>query len=397
MAGLQFEVFATLQGLTFRFAGYNEKLCLFVERIFGKLVSFSISPERFHDRKQLMQREFENFQKEQAWDHARYELENCLLNKKWTIDQKLATFPSITLETLSKFLRKELFKFVKLEWLVMGNLVKQEAQHLVQNVEKDYFASSAAPASGQIEDYMRVVELNSGSKYILRKQEYNADNPNSATYRYYQVGLETIETMVKLNFLAHLGGERAFDQLRTKEQLGYIVWLGIREANGVCGFRVIVQSSTYDAKYVAGRIEEYVKLFKTQIEGLKDDEFEEEKNGLLVKMSEKDKKLADEVKRYWAEICKHKYLWNSRDLSVNFLKEKVGKKEVLELFDEFVDESAKKRCVLSVELFGAGKKFGQEEEEKDGKVDNHGHRVVWIGEQSYVDFKNAHRLFPLNT
>jgi len=122
---------------------------------------------------------------------------------------------------------------------------------------------------------------------------------------------------------------------------------------------------------------------------------------LLVKMSEKDKKLGDEVKRYWAEICKHKYLWNARDLSVQYLKEKIEKKDVLEFFEEFVDEAAKKRSVLSVEIFGAGKKVekggSDDVDGTDGKVDKFGHKVVWCVDKSYVDFKNEHRLFPLNT
>lgn len=53
--------------------------------------------------------------------------------------------------------------------------------------------------------------------------------------------------------------EPAFDQLRTKEQLGYIVFTGLKRLNQqYLALHMIVQSSHKDADYLDGRVESFL-------------------------------------------------------------------------------------------------------------------------------------------
>lgn len=51
--------------------------------------------------------------------------------------------------------------------------------------------------------------------------------------------------------------ESAFNQLRTNEQLGYIVWTGPRLSAGTLGFEVIVQGPQ-NPDYVMSRIQNFL-------------------------------------------------------------------------------------------------------------------------------------------
>lgn len=62
---------------------------------------------------------------------------------------------------------------------------------------------------------------------------------------------------IYVDILSQLLSEACYTQLRTKEQLGYIVLCGTRKANGVCGLRIIVQSERHPA-YVETRIEHFL-------------------------------------------------------------------------------------------------------------------------------------------
>ena len=54
--------------------------------------------------------------------------------------------------------------------------------------------------------------------------------------------------------------EPAFDQLRTKEQLGYIVFTGLKRLNQqYLALHMIVQSSHKDADYLDGRVESFLQ------------------------------------------------------------------------------------------------------------------------------------------
>merc|ERR1719174_2512554 len=71
-------------------------------------------------------------------------------------------------------------------------------------------------------------------------------DPNSATLVAYQVGIPTIEDRVKLLLISDIIGDPIFAELRTKHQLGYVVfgWATVHES--VAEFRVLVQGFRED-------------------------------------------------------------------------------------------------------------------------------------------------------
>lgn len=64
-----------------------------------------------------------------------------------------------------------------------------------------------------------------------------------------------------LTLLGNMIHEPAFDQLRTKEQLGYIVWGGLRCFIGSLGIRIIIQSER-DTVYLENRIESFLSEYQ---------------------------------------------------------------------------------------------------------------------------------------
>lgn len=90
-----------------------------------------------------------------------------------------------------------------------------------------------------------------GCHFLLEvKTEFHT---SSCTQVYYQTGLQSTESNMLLELLAQILSEPCFTVLRTKEQLGYIVFSGVRRANGAQGLRIIVQSDRHP-KYVEQKI-----------------------------------------------------------------------------------------------------------------------------------------------
>ena len=74
---------------------------------------------------------------------------------------------------------------------------------------------------------------------------YSAENEVHATHcveMYLQLGLEEKRANMLLELGTQILKEPCFNVLRTQEQLGYIVFSGVRRAHGVQGLRFIVQS-----------------------------------------------------------------------------------------------------------------------------------------------------------
>lgn len=74
---------------------------------------------------------------------------------------------------------------------------------------------------------------------------------------YHPIGLQSTESNMLLELLAQIIAEPCFNTLRTKEQLGYIVFSGIRRTSGAQGLRVIVQSDKHP-QYVENRIDSFL-------------------------------------------------------------------------------------------------------------------------------------------
>ena len=90
--------------------------------------------------------------------------------------------------------------------------------------------------------------------------------------------------------------EPAFDQLRTKEQLGYIVFTGIKRLNQqVLALHLIVQSSHKDADFLDGRVEDFLLQYRAQLAAISAEDLGANVNAVIEKLLEKPKNI-DQVR-----------------------------------------------------------------------------------------------------
>lgn len=100
----------------------------------------------------------------------------------------------------------------------------------------------------------REYKLVTGEKYLFETQ--NEFHKSSCASVYLQCGPQDDRSNVFIDLVTQILSEPCYNQLRTKEQLGYIVFCGARKANGVHGIRFIVQSAKHPAF-----VEERIKIF----------------------------------------------------------------------------------------------------------------------------------------
>lgn len=90
---------------------------------------------------------------------------------------------------------------------------------------------------------------------------HNAENVNSAIEYSIQVCQECDAPLrVLLGLFCQVASEPIFDQLRTKEQLGYMVFSGQRKQQ-MLSFRIIVQSEK-DPVFIESRIDAFLLIFQ---------------------------------------------------------------------------------------------------------------------------------------
>lgn len=199
-----------------------------------------------------------------------------------------------------------------------------------------------------------------------------------------------------LELFVHIISEPCFNILRTKEQLGYIVFSGVRRSNGTQGLRVIVQSDKHPS-FVDQRVEAFIESMDDYIACLSDEEFANHKEALAAQRLERPKQMSAQSAIYWAEITSQQYNFDRANIEVAFLRT-LTKEDIMRFYNELICVDAPHRHKLAVHVIstatgGAGHDRpvdnGPTESEKNGennepcKIDN------------ITRFKSTQGLFPL--
>jgi insulysin len=134
--------------------------------------------------------------------------------------------------------------------------------------------------------------------------------------------------------------EPCFNQLRTNEQLGYVVAAIARPIRGILHFNILIQSAAKPTHYLSQRIENFLGTVRDKIKEISDEEFKKHCNSTLVILSQKDLSVYDEATRYWNEIHKHTYLFNRQQVNVEEIG-KLQKEQLAELFEDIIYKNRK--------------------------------------------------------
>jgi secreted Zn-dependent insulinase-like peptidase len=142
---------------------------------------------------------------------------------------------------------------------------------------------------------------------------------------------DAIRQAATMILLSQVVNQRAFDQLRTKESLGYIAqaWTqpdAVEEAGGknVWSLRLLVQSGRKSATYVHSRETSFLEGFLKQLEAkeadksgdqddtniVTDEDIELAKHGVIAALMKKPDGLADEIGRMWSEVVMRREGWS---------------------------------------------------------------------------------------
>ena len=123
-------------------------------------------------------------------------------------------------------------------------------------------------------------------------------------------------------------GEKLFDQLRTKEQLGYVASGSLETLYDVSGFRVTVESAFHAPAFVEERINAFLCGFPAQVRAMDDAEFVKTRRSLVDSVLTMDVSLSAEADRHWTHVTNQKYQFYRGQIIAGLI-DGVSKREVV--------------------------------------------------------------------
>lgn len=303
LAGLDYSVTLDYRGLFLEISGYNDKLPVLLEQVTTTMRDIEIKDDRFEIVKERLIRGYNNWQLQSSYQQVGDYITWLNAERDYIVEELTAELPNITVDAVRLF-SKQLLAQLYIEVYSHGNMCRKDALKVTAMVESTLKARTLPKSQWPI---IRSLILPPGSNYVYKKTLKDPANVNHCVETWLYVG-DRGDRNVRARALLfdQLAHEPAFDQLRTKEQLGYIVFTNMRNFHTTCGFRILVQSER-TPEYLDERIEAFLTRFGETLEAMTETEFEGHKRSVVVKRLEKLRNLDQESSRHWTQISNEYY------------------------------------------------------------------------------------------
>ena len=253
---------------------------------------------------------------------------------------------------------------------------------------------SLPPFPSSLQPSTRVAMLEKGIDYRLRAPVPNDSDVNSSLTTYFQAGLVNPSQTACLMLLAQVMKEPCFTQLRTQEQLGYVVASGVRLTwfrSLIAGMSFRVLSKTHGPEEILERLEAFLLQFHSVLSSLPSSELERHKKALITNLLEPPKKLVGEAGMHWGEIVNETREWRRNRVYVEGV-EGTGQEDLVRVFEEVCLGGGREgRRSLSVMMYGKNHRMEEGGEEEGGRE---GGRAVCLREEDWLAFRMSRPLFP---
>jgi insulysin len=268
---------------------------------------------------------------------------------------------TMTLDDVLSF-AKRFWKFCRLEGLIHGNVSAQHAYDITNMVWRKTHPSlpkSTEAIITRVALDQRVVDLSlrnetnldTSSSFLYRFSEFNEANSNSCVEIIFQMGVLDMATNAKLAFVNHVVREPAFNQLRTEEQLGYIVHTSVKTSGAnIKSLLFLIQSDSFAPDHVEKRIEVFIAKFRESIAKMSTQVFQTNVDTVVASLLEKNKNLGEESTRYWHVIQNHTYQFKRLQMMAEHVKS-LNKEQVLQFFDRYIASNGPSRRKLCIQVF----------------------------------------------
>ena len=305
-AGLQFNLTAALEGVRLSVEGYDESAGRLLDAVAPGLVEIKLSDERFAALKERMLRELAAFDRVDAYQTLAETRRRALREFHYRPDEQLPLAREVTLAQVREFARG-LYARGKWEAISYGNVGAPEASAAVRRVVSR-LQTQAVPEA----ELLRRRLLVSAPGEAVRTSERLQVN-NSAFRREFVLGGDTPELRAATLVLANYIAEPFYAEMRTRQQLGYIVAANTAADERTQFAYFIIQSGEQPADVLEARAEAFTRQLPAQLAALPDATWNTIVAGARAKLEEKDKSIAERAARWFDLAYEHGADWGRHE------------------------------------------------------------------------------------
>ena len=309
LAGMGFSFNQQPRGITLRLSGYNDKQLLLLDRLLEVVREPDFDKQRFEDLRRDMIRALGNTAAKRPSSQVMDDLRQALRHGEWPEEALIAALEEADLDTLLS--HAENFRDgATAEVLVYGNYTQGVPERVARMLDSGVSGDAAAE-----QPEVKILRLAPGEEL-----QYVVDVPHddSLVAWYLQGAGDTWHDRAATALTAQIMKSDFFQQLRTEQQLGYVVSAFYWPRHGVPGLVMLVQSPRRDAAGVTAAIETFVEALPAALDRAA---FGRHKAALLSEILRPDKNLQERAGFYWSSINRRQWDFDGREALAESLQQ----------------------------------------------------------------------------
>ena len=312
IAGMGYNLYAHQGGVTLSISGFSQKQPELMKMILDKFAQRSFGEQRFNTIKNQLQRNWRNAAQDRPISQLFNALTGLLQPNNPPYSTLLEALQGIEVSELAQFVDKILAQ-LHVEMFVFGDWQREDALRMGEQLK------NALRVQGQTyEESLRPLVMlgNSGTfQYSVDCQQ-----EDSAIVVYYQSKLMDARSIALYSLANHLMSAAFFNEIRTKQQLGYMVGTGNMPLNRHPGIVLYVQSPHATPNQLLTSIDEFLNALYLVLLELNEYEWHSSKRGLWNQIASPDQTLRSRAQRMWVGIGNKDWTFHQREDVLEELK-----------------------------------------------------------------------------
>jgi len=312
IAGMGYNMYAHQGGVTLTISGFSQKQPELMKQILTRFALREFSSQRFNTIKQQLLRNWRNAAQDRPISQLFNALTGILQPNNPPYSVLVEALESIEVDELASFVDAILAE-LHVEMFVYGDWTRADALALGYTLK-----DALRVQNQQYEEALRpLVMLGKNGSF---QREVFCDQEDSATVLYYQCDDTSPKSIALYSLANHLMSATFFHEIRTKQQLGYMVGTGNLPLNRHPGIALYVQSPNAAPIDLISSIDEFLNAFYMVLLELNEYQWHSSKRGLWNQISTPDTTLRGRAQRLWVAIGNKDTDFNQKEVVLEELK-----------------------------------------------------------------------------
>ena len=297
-AGLNYSFREGYEGIFLNVSGYSESAMTLYEMILDHMVDFSITEDQFNGVKDRVIRNYQNFSLSDAHQQTREKGADIFNHVKYSWEESLPVAQEATLSDIHDY-GNSLYEKTFVEGLVYGDFKESDARRALRIFNEKSNTTDIKRTDAF--DLKFLDQSKSEEIQYIGKLSVN----NSCFYREYVLGDDTPEMRATSLVIGQALQQPFFTEMRTNQQLGYIVWSYTRNRDDTYYLSFVIQSGAFTADDVNQRADDFIASTPELLAAMDKETFQQLKESAIEQLEKKPMSISERANKLQTFIFEH--------------------------------------------------------------------------------------------